>query len=521
MRQSLRTRLIIIFAGMIAFTIFICWCMNLFLLPGFYEQSKLMQMDSVYSNLVSTCSKVDWSDTTSDEYTKVYDEIDGLSANTSVSVYIMSVNVNSVTGTWWADYKYPSMSDRQKDVYKNQLEKYVQARLSGEGLGDNYDLLSRKDNYDVYKVYDERIKSNYIELIGDLSNETNDGVWVYMRSNYQSMHESASVSNQLLAYVGLFAMVVGILIIFIVSTSYTKPILRLANHAKKMAELDFNARYDEHRLDEIGLLGDSMNALSVKLEDTISELKTANNELQSDIDRKQKQEEMRTEFLANVSHELKTPIALIQGYAEGLQDNVNDDAESREFYCDVIIDEANKMNKMVKSLLSLNQLEFGSGQIHFERFDIIDVIQSVINSYEILGKDKEVTLSFQKPEPIYVWADEYMVEEVVTNYISNAFNHVAGDMVIEIKAEIREQVVHISVFNSGKPIPTEDVDRIWDKFYKVDKARTREYGGNGIGLSIVKAIMEAHNQHYGVINYDNGVEFWFEADIDTGMKNAD
>ena len=216
-----------------------------------------------------------------------------------------------------------------------------------------------------------------------------------------------------------------------------------------------------------------------------------------------------------MSHELKTPIALIQGYAEGLQDNVNDDPESREFYCEVIVDEADKMNKMVKKLLSLNQLEFGNGQVHLEHFDLQQVVQSVLSSSEILFRQKEVTLSYDGGHPVYVWADEYMTEEVVMNYVSNALNHIDGEKIIEVKIVSCDGKARVSVFNTGKPIPEEDIDKIWSKFYKVDKARTREYGGNGIGLSIVKAIMEAHNQAYGVKNYDNGVEFWFELDEKT------
>ena len=205
---------------------------------------------------------------------------------------------------------------------------------------------------------------------------------------------------------------------------------------------------------------------------------------------------------------------MIQGYAEGLQENINDDPESREFYCDVIVDEANKMNKMVKRLLSLNQLEFGNGQVHLEHFDLNGVIDSVVSFSDILFQQKGVTLSYHRSdEPVMVWADEYMIEEVVTNYISNALNHVKYDNKIEIKMTKEEGTVRTSVFNTGDPIPDEDIDKIWSKFYKVDKARTREYGGNGIGLSIVKAVMEAHNQKYGVKNYDNGVEFWFELDI--------
>ena len=219
---------------------------------------------------------------------------------------------------------------------------------------------------------------------------------------------------------------------------------------------------------------------------------------------------MRKEFLSNVSHELKTPIALIQGYAEGLKECINDDAESREFYCDVIMDESAKMNNMVKKLLTLNHLEFGNDQAAMERFDLTDLVRGVVQSAQLLADQKGAQISFPQSEPVYVWGDEFKVEEVVTNYVSNALNHVDGEMKIEVKMMRRENHVRLSVFNTGKPIPEEELDKIWIKFYKVDKARTREYGGSGIGLSIVKAIMESMHQKFGVVNYDNGVEFWFE-----------
>ena len=221
---------------------------------------------------------------------------------------------------------------------------------------------------------------------------------------------------------------------------------------------------------------------------------------------------MRTEFLANVSHELKTPIALIQGYAEGLKEGINDDQESRDFYCDVIMDEAGKMNKLVRNLLDLNQLEFGKDNLRFERFDIRELIGGVLQSSEIMIEQKEAKVIFNQEEPVYVWGDEFKVEQVVRNYFTNALNHIEGDKIIEMKLKKHDDKVRISVFNTGKPIPEEDLNQIWDKFYKVDKARTREYGGNGIGLSIVKAIMNSLQQEYGVQNYENGVEFWFELD---------
>jgi len=279
-----------------------------------------------------------------------------------------------------------------------------------------------------------------------------------------------------------------------------------------MSHLDFDAKYNVATNDEIGKLGTSMNMLSMQLEQTISELKLANIELQSDIEEKMQIDEMRQEFLSNVSHELKTPIALIQGYAEGLSDNVIDDPADREFYCDVIMDEAQKMNRMVRRLLDLNQLEFGVDKPNMDRFDIVEVIKSVVASSDILFKQKGAELVMYEPSPVYVWADEYLIEEVLTNYVSNALNHVSGANVIRIFTKKYDGYVRISVANTGSQIPEDELEKIWIKFYKVDKARTREYGGNGIGLSIVKAIMKSFNHECGVINNDDGVEFWFELD---------
>ena len=225
-------------------------------------------------------------------------------------------------------------------------------------------------------------------------------------------------------------------------------------------------------------------------------------------------EELKTDFTNNMTHELKTPIALIQGYAEGLKDNINDDEESREFYCDVIIDEAAKMNEMVKKLLNLNQLEFGEDQVNMERFDLNAVIKGVLQSSDILIRQKEAKVLFTGGDPLYVWGDEFKVEEVITNYLTNALNHLDYDHTIEITCKKEGNVVKTTVFNTGDPIPEEDLDKVWVKFFKVDKARTREYGGSGIGLSIVKAIMDSFQQQCGCQNYDNGVAFWFTLEAD-------
>ena len=406
------------------------------------------------------------------------------------------------------DSNNPADKDDKKE-HRKRLEDII--GMSGTSLVENRTIISSNDNYTLQKVYDERLGDYYLEIWGTLDN----GYSIILRTPIQGIKDNVNISTTLIKYVGGAILAVGIIAAFVVSTYITRPIKQLSNIAEKMSEMDFNARYEGSDKGEIGLLGKSMNNMSEKLEQNIAELKKANLELKKDIDKKEKLEIMRTDFLSNVSHELKTPIALIQGYAEGLKEGITDDPESMEFYCDVIMDEANNMNTMVKRLLTLNQIEFGNDEPEMERFDINELIASVADANAIRAGQKNMSIVFDnRNEHNFVWADEYKTEEVLTNYISNALNHCDGKRAIEVRTEKSENggTITVTVYNSGKNIADEDLERIWEKFYKTDKARTREYGGNGIGLSIVKAIMDSMGQEYGVRNVSDGVEFWFNLD---------
>ena len=392
-------------------------------------------------------------------------------------------------------------------------EKMLQSKLFGyvydlDEDGGKSHVLKRGDDYTIQQSHDRFAGMDYVECWGMLDEDH----YFIIRTPLESIRESADISNKFYFAVGLAIIIVSGMMIMVVTKRITRPISELTELSKKMSDLDFEARYESKVGNEIDMLGDNFNRMSTQLENTISELKSANNELQRDIEDKIKIDKMRKEFLDNVSHELKTPIALIQGYAEGLKENISDDPESREFYCDVIMDEASKMNKLVKNLLTLNQLESGKDAVVMERFDIVSLIRGVLQTMDIMIGQKKAKVIFDEQKPTYVWADEFKTEEVVTNYVSNALNHLDGDRQIEIKLVDEDSRVKVTVFNNGTPIPEADIPNLWNKFYKVDKARTREYGGSGIGLSIVKAIMESMNQEYGVQNFDNGVEFWFTLD---------
>ncbi len=505
MKHSIRTKITLLLTIMVVLTIFITWFANSRFLSSFYIHSKIFIISEAYERASDMFKKYDKGVGLSDTDTSL---VEKYSRDYSVDMYVFQLSDTVQT------IIYPSFNNIGNREYLEIKDRFMEDILNLNSRDTiNKKVIKKNKRFNIITYRDKEMNTDYIELIGVMDTSSkNDKNVVIIRSNLESIGESVKIANTFLAYVGVITALIGSVAMFLISKNFTKPILELSGIAKKMSDLDFEVKYNVKTKDEIGELGGSINSLSDKLETTITELKQANNELTSDIQRKTEIDEMRKEFLSNVSHELKTPISLIQGYAEGLKENINDDEESRDFYCEVIMDEANKMNHMVKKLLSLNELEFGNNKVEFVRFDIVALIKSVLGATEILFKQKEAILHFDQTEPVYVWADEYLIEQVVTNYISNALNHVSGQKIIEIKLIPREDTVRIAIFNTGDNIPDDELDKIWIKFYKVDKARTREYGGSGIGLSIVKAIMNSHNKECGAINRPIGVEFWFELD---------
>lgn len=373
------------------------------------------------------------------------------------------------------------------------------------------ETLYNAKNVIIKTAKDSFSNRNYIVLMAKLDDESD----LYIRTPISAIKESLKISNNILIMVGAISVIISGVIASIVSRRFSDPILELNNIAKQMSKLDFSKKYTPSESDdEIDELGKSINMMSDKLEETINELRKNNDELERDIKQKSKIDEMRTQFISDVSHELKTPIALIQGYAEGLVEDVNDDDESRKFYAEVILDEADKMDKLVKQLLELMKLEYGKREFNNTKFDIVSLIKEVLRKCDVMIKEQNINTILKNETPIYVYADDFYIEQVVTNYITNAIKYseeVNGKR--EIRIEVIEELndmVRISVFNTGKNFSEEEMKKIWGRFYKLDASRNRENGGTGIGLSLVKAIMSNYNNKFGVQNRADGVEFYFE-----------
>ena len=285
----------------------------------------------------------------------------------------------------------------------------------------------------------------------------------------------------------------------------------MAGLADRMSELDFSTQYTGtgKNGDEIDQLGQSLNRLSAYLEQAIGELKESNDQLAQEIEEKERIDNMRQEFIVNVSHELKTPIALIQGYAEGLTAGVADDPEDRKFYCNTIADEADHMNKLVMQLLSLSRLELGAEQTYDEDIDLHALCEEAVRKTAVLCENRGLAVQYEDTH-ITVRTDGDLLDQVLMNYLSNAIRYTPEGRRIEISAARVNGGVRLSVFNEGDGLPEEELGKIWEKFYRTDRARTREAGGTGIGLSLVRAIADTLHGACGVENVEGGICFWFE-----------
>ena len=395
------------------------------------------------------------------------------------------------------EYKKQGSESGGPPVYKES---------NGPSDGENNDL-----NNNTQRIVPKR--DSDIERFGFFSDNQTA---FFLTIPVGSIKESIDLFNRILIILSILSIIGGSIAIYIISSNVTKPLLELSDISIKMSRLEFENKYEVKTDDEIGVLGNSINELSFKLEKAIKELKNANVQLKMDLEKKEQLDLMRQEFVANVSHELKTPIALISGYAEGLEnEGILNDKENREYYISVIKDETEKMNSMVHQLLNLSALERGMEELDIERINLLEISKGVINNFDLKIKEKEIQLEIDIDENLFVWADGYKLEEVIRNYLSNAINHVDDNKYIKIYVEnVGEGKVRLSVFNSGIQLQDEEREKIWEKFYKVDKARTRSYGGTGLGLSIVKAIAEKHNVTCGcdnkVINNYKGIDFYFE-----------
>nr|WP_319205244.1 HAMP domain-containing sensor histidine kinase [uncultured Ilyobacter sp.] len=310
------------------------------------------------------------------------------------------------------------------------------------------------------------------------------------------------------------AFILGIILVKLFSGRITKPLIEIQNLAHRVARFDFSKRFTKKSKDEIGDLGESINIMSDSLENNILEINSAkeklleaNKILLKDIEREKAIDQMRKEFISNVSHELKTPIAVISNYTEGLRDGIAPDEKTRNFYLEIIQDEVLEMDKLVKSLLLLSKMEQGYEKLAMEELDLKEIIEKEISINKLLMDKKSIVLKSEL-ENGQILGDHDKISMVIRNLISNAVKYVKDHGSIHIKLQKIDENMRFEIFNNCD-IEKDELEKLWVPFFRLDKSRTRN-GGTGLGLTIVKKILDNHGYKFGMEKVEEGLVFWFE-----------
>ena len=403
------------------------------------------------------------------------------------------------------------------DLY-DATDNYLYEGKSGAYLsGSKINVISRKTNDDgsyfnvvcaegsttQYILYGKSFKNNYhIEI----STEINP------------IQENASLATNVTTVITVLALGLALIFIYDYSRRFTKPLIQMNEVMEKIANLDFSTKTDIDRKDEIGTLANNINTVSDSLDKALSELREKNAQLKADIEKERQLERMRQDFVSSASHELKTPIAIVRGYAEGLKMNIDESDESSAEYCNIIMREADKMNDLVINMLEQSLYSTGTKLPEKDSFDIKVYIDDFLKSATPIFKEKGITIQTET-ENVEVFGDKKQLTTVLSNIVLNACSHASGEKLIKISTEDWEDKVKVNVFNTGSFIADKDKDSIFASFYRADKAHSRKEGRFGLGLSIVKSIITNHGCDCGFKNEENGVTFWYTVEKSKQHEN--
>lgn len=473
--STIRTKLALFFTGFSVLLVLAGILMNALFLESFY----ILRNRRLLS---------DMADRVAMEYAR-----DRRSAGTFIEALDRSDGVNIVITDSARKILLDSLP-RSPGTEASRLPSEIEPLFTAPALSRPGGVLYRR----VSEPADQPAKLVYIK-------QTEAGGFIILRKSMKGIQESVSIANGFYLYAGLVIVLLGGLLTFLVSTRITKPIVEMSRVAEAIAGLDFSRHVTTHSRDELGTLAESINRMSEKLSANLGALR-------QDVDR-------RKSLVRNLSHELKSPIGVIKGYAEGLQHGVADDPEKARRYCCIISDECDRMDALVRDMLHLSLLESGTFRATPVSFDVGMLFRSIADRFEPAIRDKGITLRIHSPAELRLTADRELIGQAVANYLSNAIRHAAGERQVEITAEPFHRddgaaMCRIRVTNTGAQIPDSALPVLWDAFYKVDRARSRADGGHGIGLSIVREIVLLHGGCVRAENRPDGVAFIAEIPLE-------
>lgn len=490
MRKSISKRLFLISFGTILFIVIFTMLFQIMFFQKFYLNSKSTNLaDSVKSFVSDYSNDIN---NTSILYTALNNF--EFQNNSKIAIYSTDGTVKYIAN--------PTNSDSEITITLNKIFNQL--------YNDPYYEKSILSSSEVFTTVlaSSNTNSKYIVCMAPFTTSNDKTYIVIAVTSFQNITEATQVIQDFYKYIGIVVIALGLILSYIYSDLISKPLISINKTAKKLSALDFSEKCTVERDDEIGSLAKTLNFLSQNLHNALEDLKIKNAKLKEEVEKERRLENLRKDFIAGVSHELKTPIGIISGYAEGIKDGIADD-ESRDVYLDIIIDEAKKMDKLVMDMLELSKLENGKTDIMLSSFSLSKLTQQILikNSVDINNNNLEVITNINSN--YLVIGDEFKIEQVISNFVTNAIKYSPPENKIIVDIYEKDSIINFSIENTGAHINEKELPEIWTQFYRIDSSRTRTSKSFGLGLSIVKNILTLHESTFGAINTENGVKFYF------------
>lgn len=402
-----------------------------------------------------------------------YSEIlDRTAYDNNMSIEITSLNGNSL-------YSRDMMAGAGELNGKNELKLEQYRQL----------ILSSKTGSIYAQVMNERFNTKTLlfgMLIGTADNPQG---YIFLNTSIEPLDSTIVILVEQLVYLSIILLVIGLIISFFMARQIAKPIVKITKSAENLAQGNYNITFDGNGYDEAEKLASTLNYASKEIS---------------------KVDNLRRDLIANISHDLRTPLTMVKAYAEMVRDLSGDNPVKRNEHINVIIDESDRLASLVNDILDISRIESGNQQINRADFDISQKLMEILDRYKLLSEQQGYVITFEKDENIIVNADILKIEQVIYNLINNAVNYTGADKQIIIRQINNPKFVRIEISDTGAGIAKDMLPLIFDRYYRAEKSK-REVIGTGLGLSIVKAILKQHNFPFGVQSEEGkGSTFWFE-----------
>lgn len=468
--MSIKKKMFAFFGALMIGFILVLVAADIFFAGDFFIRESKNQMNEICSNIKDEFPQFEQSDLHEfDDYIE--------SINEQRNVKILVVN------------DYDQILFRQNDITSRGYQSYKLSNRMSEAFHNNIDTLnSGGECYEVFTNENDALR----KVI--LMSKLDDNYYLILSRSLSSIRDNVHISNKLIIIIGLIMFIIGTVIVVFFARRLSNSIIQINSAARRIANLDFEQKVSVKDKGEIGELANSINIISDKLSDSINSLK-------DDV-------VSREQLIRDMSHEFKTPIAAVKGYAEGLKFGIANTPEKVEKYCDVIVNQCDKMDNLVKSMLNLSKIDSMKTDGEKSTFLISELSETIESSFEMKLLDKHINFVKNEYPEKSIYADFILMQQAISNYLDNAIRHTSYEGTVELNYFFESNGFKVTVFNTGETIDDNELEHLWDVFYKVDKSRTQNGTANyGVGLAIVKKVADIHNGKVWVKNRDNGVLF--------------